>query len=234
MKIIAVIPARGGSKGLTLKNIQPLNGKPLIAHSIEKVLASKFIDKVIVSTDSEEIAEVAKQHGADVPFIRPNSLAKDNSKTDEVLQHAAIWLEEHGESYDAMFWCHSTLPFRKTTWIDQLIQQLADTPDADSCFMAVAVFKHYWADDNGTMKPLSLTGKHQGHTQRQKMTPIYQEECGLGCVTRIETIKQGHRVGPNMVGFRIKEEYATTDIHNSFDLWVAEQILAKRPDLLEE
>jgi len=93
-KIIAIIPARGGSKGLPGKNIIPLGGKPLIAHSIETAKKSKLIERVIVTTDDEEIADVAREYGAEVPFIRPAELAQDDTPPDPVLKHTLQFLEE--------------------------------------------------------------------------------------------------------------------------------------------
>ena len=87
-KILAIIPARGGSKGLPRKNIKPLLGKPLIAWTIEQALASKYLDRVIVSTEDEEIAAISRKYCAEVPFLRPKELARDDSPTIDTLLHA--------------------------------------------------------------------------------------------------------------------------------------------------
>jgi len=93
-KIIVIIPARGGSKGVPRKNIKPLLGKPLIAWTIEQAKMSKHIDKLIVSTDDKEIAEISQKYGAEVPFLRPKELAKDESPTIDTIMHAINWFEE--------------------------------------------------------------------------------------------------------------------------------------------
>ena len=93
-KILALIPARGGSKGLPGKNIRPLLGKPLIAWTIEQAKASKYIDRVIVSTDDKKIEEVAEEYGAEVPFLRPEGLAKDQSRGIDVILHAINFLKK--------------------------------------------------------------------------------------------------------------------------------------------
>jgi len=94
-KCVAIIPARGGSKRIPRKNIKPFHGKPLIAYSIETALKSKLFDQIIVSTDDEEIADVAKKYGAEVPFIRPKNLADDFTGTADVINHALEWLQQH-------------------------------------------------------------------------------------------------------------------------------------------
>ena len=99
-KILGFIPARGGSKGLPRKNIKLLSGKPLIAWTIEEARKSAIFDRILVSTDDEEIAEVARAYGADVPFIRPKELATDEAKGIDVFFHAVQWLRDHGETYD--------------------------------------------------------------------------------------------------------------------------------------
>ncbi|OGZ22927.1 MAG: hypothetical protein A3A08_02660 [Candidatus Nealsonbacteria bacterium RIFCSPLOWO2_01_FULL_41_9] len=120
-KILAIIPARGGSKGLPKKNIKFLAGKPLIAHTIEKALKSKYLDKVIVSTDDKKIAEISKKYGAQVPFLRPKKYAKDNSPVFETILHAVNWLEKKGEYFDIVVWLEPTSPLRKEGEIDKAI-----------------------------------------------------------------------------------------------------------------
>lgn len=227
LKTVAIIPARGGSKGLRKKNIQLLAGEPLLAHTIKQVKNSSYINKVIVSTDDSEIREIALKYGAEVPFMRPDQLSLDSTKTDEVLQHAILWLDEHGFNFDIVLWCHSTLPFRRVEWLDQLVLNLVDNPEVDSSFIVCATHKNYWIDKDGMMMPLSLNGLHPGYAQRQRMEPVFQEECGLGCATRSDVIRQGRRVGKRMYPFKVYEHISMTDIHDEFDLWLANMILTK-------
>lgn len=113
MNIVAIIPARGGSKGLIRKNVLPLNGKPLIAYSIEAALKLKEVKRVIVSTDDQEIADIAKKYGAEVPFLRPESLASDTATTIDVLKHTIEFLkEEEGYSTDHVLLLQPTSPLR--------------------------------------------------------------------------------------------------------------------------
>ncbi|MFZ3074393.1 MAG: acylneuraminate cytidylyltransferase family protein [Minisyncoccales bacterium] len=120
-KIIAIIPARGGSKGLPGKNIKVLSGKPLIAWTIEQARKSKYIDKLIVSTDDKEIARISEKYGANVPFLRPKKLAKDNSSTLDAIVHAISWFERNGECFDIIVLLEPTSPLRKKNDIDDAI-----------------------------------------------------------------------------------------------------------------
>ena len=124
MKILSVIPARGGSKGIKKKNIVNLNGKPLIAYTIEESLKSKYINRTIVSTDSKEIADISKTYGADVPFMRPKELGLDSTKTIDVLIHALKEVGLNGETYDYVVLLQPTQPLRKVFHIDESIELL--------------------------------------------------------------------------------------------------------------
>lgn len=121
-KIVALIPARGGSKGIKNKNIINLCGKPLISYTIQAALESKYIDKVIVSTDSQEIADVAIKYGAEVPFLRPGELASDTSKTIDAVMHAVGELEKRKEEYDILILLQATQPLRTADDIDSAIE----------------------------------------------------------------------------------------------------------------
>jgi len=121
-KILAIIPARGGSKRLPRKNIIDLNGKPLIAWSIEAGLNSKYVDRVIVSTDDIEIAKISEKWGADIPFIRPKELATDTATTVDVIKHAIISLEEIGDIYDYIMLLQPTSPLRTSEHIDNAVE----------------------------------------------------------------------------------------------------------------
>ena len=121
--MIAIIPARGGSKGLPGKNIKPLNGKPLIAYAIEAALGSKYIDRVIVSTDSEEIANVARQYGADVPFMRPDELSSDTASAIDVYLHAAEYImDETNSKIEKFMALLPTAPLRTSKHIDEAVE----------------------------------------------------------------------------------------------------------------
>ena len=128
-KVLAVIPARGGSKGVLRKNIRPVCGKPLIAYSIETALASRhLIHRIIVSTDDEEIAEVARHYGAEVPFLRPAELACDNTPMVPVLQHAVQFVEQHDKvRLDWVCLLQPTEPFRTVEDIEEALRLAQQT-----------------------------------------------------------------------------------------------------------
>ncbi len=130
---ICVIPARGGSKRILRKNIKDFLGKPIIAYSIEVALKSNCFDKVIVSTDDDEIAVIAKKYGAKVPFIRPNELSNDYAGTIPVIKHAIEWLEENNNTIDNVCCLYATAPFIQSKIIFKAYQQLKDS-SADYCF----------------------------------------------------------------------------------------------------
>ncbi|WP_461206465.1 acylneuraminate cytidylyltransferase family protein [Clostridium sp. DL1XJH146] len=123
-KILAIIPARGGSKGILDKNIKELDGKPLINYTIEAAKRSKYIDKTIVSTDSENIKKIAVEALAEVPFIRPASLSDDNAKSIDVVIHTIEFLEENGENFDLVILLQPTSPLRDEKDIDQALENM--------------------------------------------------------------------------------------------------------------
>lgn len=136
-RTLGVIPARGGSKGLAGKNILDLNGKPLIAWTIEQALASYRIDKLIVSTDSEEIADVARRWGAEVPFMRPASLAEDTTPSIEVVRHAVELCALDGEQYDFVALLEPTSPLREKGDIDNMVERLESLSDCYDSIVSV-------------------------------------------------------------------------------------------------
>jgi len=135
---IAIIPARGGSKRIPRKNIKEFYGKPLIAYSIETAKESNLFDKIIVTTDDEEIANVAKKYGADVPFIRPKELSDDFTGTGDVVKHALEWLRENGEIYDYACTIYSTAPLLKSQYLIEGFEKLRDS-DAINAFSATSM-----------------------------------------------------------------------------------------------
>jgi CMP-N-acetylneuraminic acid synthetase len=123
-KILALIPARSGSEGLPGKNIKPLAGKPLIAWTIEQARGSRYIDRIITSTDSKKIAEIAKKYGSETPFLRPPSLATADSKGMDVILHALEWLRINDKPSDMIIYLQPTSPLRASEDIDNAIRLL--------------------------------------------------------------------------------------------------------------
>lgn len=160
--MIAFIPARGGSKGVPGKNIKDLCGKPLIAYTIEAALKAEGIDRVIVTTDDEDIARVAKEYGAEVPFMRPDYLASDTSSAIDVYLHATEWvMEETGEKIDKFMVLLPTVPLRNETHIDEAIAQFKADGATTLISFAEAEVPASWyhvTDNNGRVHNAGFGG----------------------------------------------------------------------------
>lgn len=144
--VIALIPARGGSKGLTRKNIKELHGKPLIAWTIQEALVSKYIDRVIVSSEDAEIIRISQSYGAEIPFIRPRELADDKTSGMEVVLHAIQWLKTNKISSDIIILLQPTSPLRQCTDIDEALESFIKNK-ANSIISVTPVDHHpYWSN----------------------------------------------------------------------------------------
>ena len=181
-KIIAIIPARAGSKSVPHKNIRMIGGKPMLAHSIDHALASGYINRVIVSTDSEEYAEIARTYGAEVPFIRPAEYATDTALDYDVFYHALTWLsEQEGYRPDLVVQLRPTYPVRKVQDIDNMIEELLRYPEADSIrSMARATEIPYkmWLkekEESHLIKPLITTIPECYNMPRQALPQVYYQ-----------------------------------------------------------
>jgi CMP-N-acetylneuraminic acid synthetase len=162
-EVLAIIPARGGSKSIPRKNIRSFAGHPLIAYSISAGLAAETVSRLLVSTDDAEIAAVARQYGAETPFLRPPEYAQDQTPDLPVFQHALRWLEQHeGYRPEIVIQLRPTSPFRRVWHIDQGVYRLLERPEADSvrsvCVPFQNPYKMWHIDPNGFMQPLMQTG----------------------------------------------------------------------------
>jgi len=232
MKILAFIPARAGSKRIAGKNIKPLNGKPLIAYTIEAAKKSRHINRIVVSTDSEEIAAVSKQYGAEVPFLRPESIAQSNSTEMQFFQHALDWLENN-EKYvpDIIVLLYPTSPFRKTESIDNAIEKMLEHPEADSLRSVKLCSEHpykMWVTEDGYLKPFVKDKDLNIHTLSYHLLPtVYIQNASI-YITKPTTIKNKKSpTGDRIVPF-IMDEMESFDINTPFDFEYAETILQKQ------
>jgi len=195
LPVLAIIPARGGSKSIPKKNIQLLGGIPLLVYSIRDALASRHITRVIVSTDDPEIAAIALAHGAETPFLRPAEFAQDFSVDYEFLRHAVEWLKEN-EQYEPDLIVHlrPTEPMRNPSVLDLAIETLRRNPEADS-LRSVHVakqtpYKMWTRQENGFLHPVAvpLPGVKECYNQpRQKLPLVYWQD-GYVDVIRPHTI----------------------------------------------
>ena len=231
MEILALIPARGGSKGIPRKNIVNLCGKPLIAYSIEQALASRWINRVIVSTDDEEIAAISRQYGAEVPFMRPGEFAHDLSPDIDVFRHALQWLEANEGYIPEIVLNHRPVcPIRKVETIDRAIELFMNTPQADSlrsvCTPAQTPYK-MWKIVDGYMKPLlELPGVAEPYNQPRQALPEVYWQLGYVDMVRAEVITQkGKMSGDRILPFIVEEEWV--DIDYEEDIVEAERLLGQ-------
>jgi len=225
--IVAIILARGGSKGLPRKNIRKLMGKPLIDYSIQAGLNSKYIERVIVSTDDDEIATVARESGAEVPFKRPAKLASDHATSEMALRHAVEWLEDN-EQYktDIVVYLQVTDVFRTKSMIDECVQILLDRPEIDSAFMGLPVHKNFWRKVDE--KYIRLADDIPYGQPRQEREALFREDTGLALATRASVVLAGKRLGANCVVVPYEQQVDFIDIHTEFDLWLSETIMKEQ------
>lgn len=179
VEVMALIPARGGSKSIPRKNIRPFAGHPLIAYSIAAGLAAEMVTRVVVSTDDEEIAAIARSYGAETPFLRPAEYSRDDTPDLPVFQHALRWLEtKEGYRPEIVVQLRPTSPLRRTWHIDQAVLRLIEHPEADAvrtvCTPFQNPFKMWRIDAAGFMVPLVASEIPEAYNQpRQALPEVY-------------------------------------------------------------
>lgn len=224
---MAVIPARGGSKGLPGKNLKLLAGKPLIAYSIEHAKASGACDVVLVSTEDDTIARVAREHGAAVPFMRPADLAQDATPAEPVVRHALDTYEAlTGERIDIIVYLQPTDVFRTPDLIRECVVRLKANPDLDSVFAAYKTHKNYWRwMGDGYVRLAPDLATYRARQERGQF--LFREDAGLASASRAAVVRAGRRLG-DRVDIVITTDFRTSiDIHTAFDFWLAERILTE-------
>jgi CMP-N,N'-diacetyllegionaminic acid synthase len=225
--VLGIIPARGGSKGISRKNLAPLLGKPLLAYTVAAALASRRLTRTVLSTDCAGIAEVGRQLGIDVPFLRPAELAGDDVPTIPVLQDVVRKLEANGEIYDAILTLQPTNPLRRVEDIDGAID-LLETTGADSVISFVDVGERHPArmkmiDAGGRVSDPPFAESFEGQP-RQHLGKLYLRE-GSIYLTRRAVLMEGNSLkGVDCRAWIIPEERAR-NIDTPFDLRIAEHIL---------
>ena len=227
--VVGIITARGGSKSIPKKNIVDLAGKPLIAWTIEAALQSDGLSRVIVSTDDEEIAHVARVSGAEVPFMRPPELARDDSSHMSVLIHAVEWLLLSDQAkVDYVMLLQPTSPFRLAEDIDQSIR-LALQKEADSVVSVCETFSHpYLAKSITTDGKLQDFGsKPEGYLRRQALPPVYVLNGAIYLIRRDVLLEQQVIYTDRTYAYVMPQE-RSLDIDTPWDLNLANLILKDR------
>ena len=228
--IVAIIPARGGSKSIPMKNIRLLGDVPLIAYSIAAALQSALVDRVIVSTDSEAIGEIARSWGAEVPFLRSADLAEDGTTDYPVFEHALRWLEEQeGYRADIVIQLRPTSPLRPPGLVDEAIGLLLRGPEADSVRAVTPSGQNpykMWRIGNGAMQPLINTGVPEQYNMPRQALPDTYWQTGHVEAVRYETIMLKKSMTGNIIlPCIVQPEYAI-DLDNLYQWDYAEHVLA--------
>ena len=203
-EVLALIPARGGSKSIPQKNIRPFAGRPLIAYSIAAGLAARTVSRVIVSTDDEVIRQVALEYGAEAPFTRPDEYARDETPDLPVFQQALRWLADNeGYHPEIVVQLRPTSPLRRVSHIDQAVRRLRERPQADSvrtvCIPFQNPYKMWRIDPEGFMRPLLETEFPEAYNMPRQALPVVYWQTGYVDAARARTIMERN----SMTGERI-------------------------------
>ena len=226
-RIVVIIPARSGSKSLINKNILPLHGKPLLCYSVSYALSSKCVDKVVVSTDSELIASIAKECGAETPFLRPNKYSQDNTRDYPVMKHALEFFDGIDEIYDIYVLLRPTSPVRPSGLIERAIKILENNPSASSVRSVAKIKEHpyraWCIEGDGSMRGCIDRVEESYNIPRQELPDIYFQTGDIEAIRRVTLLNgsvSGGRVYPLII-----EHDEMVDIDHIHDFKNAEKKL---------
>jgi len=224
--VFGVIPARGGSKGLPGKNLKRLGSLSLIGHAVASAREAQGLTRFIVSTDSPEIAEEARRHGAEVPFLRPAELANDHAGMVPVLQHAVRWLESAGARPDLVVTLQPTSPFRVGADIDRTIDSVDETGADSSQTLVEASYHPFFMKTLDGDRTIPLFAEGKKYVRRQDAPAVYQPS-GAVYVTRYPVLmNEGQVLGHDNRGIVMSFE-ASVNIDTEWDFQLAELLLAR-------
>lgn len=239
-EVLAIVPARGGSKGIPGKNIKDFARFPLIAYSVVAGLQSKFVTRVVVSTDDEEIAQVARQYGAEAPFLRPAEFAQDDTLDLPVAKHCLDWLAAN-ENYrpEALVWLRPTSPIRPLDCVDEAIRLLLDHPEADSVRGVVPAGQNpykMWTIDEQTKKMIPLLCvegiREPYNAPRQALPDVYWQTGHIDAIWTKTVLEKHSMTGDTILPLMIDPHF-TVDIDLPSDWQGAEQMVLNNPHGLE-
>ncbi|MCT4566307.1 MAG: acylneuraminate cytidylyltransferase family protein [Maledivibacter sp.] len=224
-KILAFIPARSGSKGVRNKNIKELAGKPLIAHTIEEAVKSNLFEDIIVSTDSQNIAGIARRYGASVPFLRPKELATDESPTIDAIFHCLDYMNNEGKQYDIVVLLQPTSPLRKSSHIKEAYKLFNEKQGDFTVSVCECEHSPLWA--NVISKDLRMDNfirKELKNLRRQDLPKYYRLNGAIYIAKVDRLIEQKSLLGENSYSYIMKKE-DSIDIDNEIDLGLCELYL---------
>lgn len=235
--IVAIIGARSGSKSIKDKNIKPLLGKPLMAWVIEAAKRAKYLDRVIVSTDSPKYAEIARKYGAETPFLRPKEISGDTATDLEYLTHAVNWLQTHDNwKPDIIFRVMPTSPLTKAEYFDRAVEILVENPEIDSVRVISLALEHpykMWRIENEKLKsflPKEFTGFDEPMNLPRQLFPKAYRHGGIISI-RYNTLMKLHSLNGKKIGYFEIPPEENVDIHSELDFLLAEILLKKRENL---
>lgn len=226
-RILAIVPARGGSKGLPGKNILPICGKPLISWSIDKARRSRYLDLILVTTDSEEIAGIAKESGAYVPFLRPPELASDYSSTYDAIRHALNFMEKsENQRFDYVVLLEPTSPLREDDDIDRMLEKLlAHQNEFDSIISVGEVGEHpsllKRLIDN-RMEP--FCPEVVQNNRRQDNEPAYFPY-GVAYISKTDALIEQNTFYTSRCTYYVIKDYQKVEVDDIYDFLCAESIM---------
>jgi CMP-N-acetylneuraminic acid synthetase len=230
VRILGLIPARGGSRGIAQKNVRLLGGKPLLQYTVEAALGARGLSRVVLSTEDEGIAALGRQCGVDVPFRRPPELAQHDTPTLPVVLHAVNWLEGVGDRFDAVCVLQPTHPLRRPEHVEACIE-LLDRSGADAVMTVLRVppeYNPHWVyfvDDEGHLHLAS--GAREPIPRRQELPTAFHREGSVYVARRDVVVKQQSLYGERLVGYELDAEQSV-----NIDCWEdwerAERLLAER------
>lgn len=220
--VISIICARGGSKGLPRKNLKLLDGEPLIARPIRHARESGVVGTILLSTDDEEIAQIAQNAGATVPFIRPLELAGDLTTTEDTLKHALLTYESLvGRQFQIAVFLTATDIFRNPAWIREAVEMLWARPDLESVFSGHKTHKNFWEQQpDGSW--VRLRDWMAIYASRQVRRSVVREDTGLACASRAWLWREGRRIGDRVGVVVNDDDFTGIDIHREEDLQLAQ------------
>lgn len=222
MRIIAIIGARGGSKGLQNKNLLLIGKRSLIERTIDDAIKSKKFDRIIVSTDDKKIAQISKKAGADIPFLRPKKFSKDSTPMQDVVSHTLSFLKQEGYCPDIVVLMQPTSPFRDKNMIQKSITLLKK--NKSTSVISVAETEHHpfisFFYKQKFLKPLRKD--HLNHSLRQKRIPIYHPTGSLYTFWATNLKKYNSIHGPKISPLIIKDKFLNHDIDDLYDLFLAD------------
>ena len=233
--VLVIVPARRGSKGLPLKNIRPLHGKPLLAWPIAAARGSAYVDEVIISTDDREFADIAVAHGALAPFLRPPALASDTATSMSFIEHAVDTLEGRGRSFDIVMLLEPTSPLTEASDVDAALEQLVAAGDAADAIVGIQAMETVHPafcvtlTSTGTLMPYG-NARFDAMPRRQDLPPVFALDGSLYASTVAAMRARGTFVHERTLGY-VGARYKAFEVDDLVDFICIEALMARRDEL---